>query len=208
MCSGSRGVFVIKTSEAFTKDKFEQSIYSSRNGAILIEDYIDFSNKIALEREVFLINGKIVVTCLYRVVRDKKYNTVPQYYCSNIGIDENAVNKINDTLQKIFAEAGINWGEYNVELVCDKDKNIFVIEINARQGGMMLPDFVDRYTKINLSKLLVSTSVNDNSYIKQIELNNNWNENCIHFRLFAEKTGIFEGIDMDESICKYLVKKI
>ena len=48
------------------------------------------------------------------------------------------------------------------------DKNEpFVIEINTRQGGRNLPEFIEQFSSVNLTKLLVSTCVGEKSYYEE-----------------------------------------
>ena len=207
MSSGSRGVFVIDNNNEFAEDKFQMAINYSRSGAVLIEEYVDFSVNSTFESEVFVIDGNVELNCIFKTIRDKKYNILPQCYISDIGIDDNLQKRIEITLQRIFNAAGISWGEYNVELALIENNDVFVIEVNARQGGMMLPDYVELFTNISMNKLLVSTAANDYRYLNSINRNHlNWDKKCIHYRVLADKNGTYMGYKISDEIAPYLIK--
>lgn len=208
LSSGSMGILVINSIKDFLEKDFNNSCLISRNSKVLIEDYVDFSMKKALESEVFLLDGKIELMCLFRTIRDRKYDILPQCYCSDNEIDDRVEKEIQETLQKIFTEAGIQWGEYNVELSFNEKNEIFVIEINVRQGGMMLPDFVRIYTGIDINKLLVSTAVGDFEYYRYIKKKGYViDKNCIHFRVLVDRKGYYKGYDIDCELKPYIANE-
>ena len=202
--SGSRGVKVITTPEELTREAFDICVSCSRNKKIILEDFVDFSGQTALEAEVFLYEGKIEYVCLFRTLRDKKHNLVPQCYCSDTRVSKETEDRIREDLQKIFTAAGLKWGQYNVELTFTTGGDIFVIEINARQGGMMLPQFVRIYTGIDIDRLLITTAAGDDAYLQQLRATDQvWSRSAIHFRMLADQTGIFHGYHVDGEAKKY-----
>lgn len=208
LSSGSRGVSIIKTGSSLSRNIFDECISFSRNGHILIERFIDFRDKVALEAEVFILNGRVELLCLFRTIRDRKLNILPQCYCSGTDQDEHMKNEIQNVLQKVFKEAGITWGEYNVELSFTPTNQIFIIEINARQGGMRLPEFVQEYTGIDLDRLLVTTAVNDFSYLNTINRNtDSWDNNYIHYRVLLDTNGTYGGYEISDELGPFLTSE-
>ena len=208
MCSGSRGVAVFASPADITEEAFEVCAKYSRNHYVMVEQFIDFSSQPALEAEMFVRDGKLQLLCLFRTLRDKKRNILPQCYCADNELDPQTEQRVRDELQNIISVSGIQFGEYNVELSFNNEGEIFVIEINARQGGMMLPDFVHIYTNIDINKLLVSTAVNDLSYEQSLDMNaDKWNKNCIHFRVLTDKSGTYQGYTMTPESEKYVAKR-
>ena len=106
----------------------------------------------------------------------------------------------------IFQDAGIVHGEYNIEGYFNKDNRFFVIEINARQGGHGIPEFIKNATGINFDKLLVSTAVGDNSYWEFI-LNNKFQcNNLIKHVAFSSKDGKYLGLKINNEIIENIIQ--
>lgn len=204
--SGSRGTYVLQSKDDLTEEKFNDCIKHSRTGVALIEDYINIQDKPAIEAEMFILNGKIEYLCCFRTIRDLTYKTIPQCYCSDTEIDEVTLKNIYEALEVLVHHIGILWGEYNVELSFTDEGKIFIIEINARQGGMKLPEFVKAFSGIDMNMLLVSTAVRDMKYIHELRGKKCIiDKNVIHFRLLCENAGYFNGISLDTEARKYLV---
>ena len=206
--SGSRGTYIFRSTDDLKITKFDDSVKSSRNDKVLIEGFVDMTEKKAIEAEMFVYKGKIELLCCFRTLRDLTYHTIPQCYCSATELDEATMQKIYDNLTVIVDSIGIKWGEYNVELSFNEKNEVFIIEINARQGGMRLPEFVKHYTGVDMNKLLVSTAANDDSYLQEIKSQDiEQNENVIHFRILCGETGIYKGVEINADLEKYLVEK-
>ena len=206
--SGSRGTYILNNKKDLHKNVFDDSLKWSRNNRVLIESFVDMSGKNAIEAEMFVFNGKIEHLFCFRTIRDKKYSTIPQCYCSAIEIDDELQNRIFDELSRIVSHLQIMWGEYNVELSFTSNNDIFIIEINSRQGGMRLPEFVRLFSGININKLLVSTATNDLDYLNLIRKEGTHiNENVIHYRILCDQEGVYNGIQIDNDLQKYLVEE-
>ena len=95
-----------------------------------------------------------------------------------------------------------------VELSFNENDEIFIIEINARQGGMRLPEFVHIYSKVDMNKLLVSTATADYQYLNSLKSEQpEVDLNVIHYRLLTDQTGTYQGICLSERLKQYLVKE-
>ena len=57
-------------------------------------------------------------------------------------IDENIINNVKTSIKKIFNKLDIHFGEFNIEMYLNKNNELFIIEINPRQGGCNIP--IDR----------------------------------------------------------------
>lgn len=204
--SGSRGVKILRGPEDLTRELYDMNVSCSRNDTLIIEEYVDYVGRPTLEAEVFLIDGRIEHLCIYRTLRDKKLNLVPQCYCSDLKITEEELANARETLDKVFKAAGIMWGQYNAELTITNSDEIFIFEINARQGGMMLPNFVRIFTGIDLNKMLVTTAAGDDFYVKEVRENpKEWSKTAIHFRMMTEEDGLYDGYTVKGDAARYQV---
>ena len=104
-------------------------------------------------------------------------------------------------MESIIRRLGIRHGEYNVEAFFTKDKNFFVIEINARQGGNALPSLVEDSSGVDMSRLLVTTAVGDNAYFDTVVQNKLPEISITQYLVFSHKAGIYRGLNIDPSIC-------
>lgn len=206
--SGSRGTYILLNMSDLTEEKFTDCVNNSRNGVGLIEDFINIQEKKAIEAELFILNGEIEYLCCFRTIRDKIYKTLPQCYCSDAELDEKTSSRIFNAINKLIQHIGLLWGEYNVELSFNDDDEIFIIEINARQGGMKLPEFVKKYSGIDMNKLLVSTAVGDLSYANELKKDRRHiDENILHYRVLCKEEGRFDSIAMSDKLKQYLIEE-
>lgn len=52
-------------------------------------------------------------------------------------MEENKKRQIYDEVQKIINLLGIKMGTLNLELMFDKNRNLYIVEIGPRNGGNM-----------------------------------------------------------------------
>ena len=93
------------------------------------------SSLIVLEGDVFLNQGKIFFGGLFFTQRSKELPMVPMTYMSPYIDSQKHMRIIEKTLIEIFDKLKIRHGQYNIEAYFNKDDLLFIIEINARQGG-------------------------------------------------------------------------
>lgn len=208
--SGTRGTTKIDSSEDKERIRsvFEKCKSFSRNGLVVLEEYVAMNSNIVIEGEVFVNRGKYIFNGLFSTVRSKSATMIPMTYCFPDFLSKKKRLEVENELTKLLNGAGIQHGEYNVELYYTSKNELFTIEINARQGGNMLPVYVEKHCGINLYKLLVTTAVNDQSYWEEIQNRSERTNRIIcHHVLFPRKTGLFKGIQISQQISKFVVEQ-
>ena len=76
----------------------------------------------------------------------------------------------------------------------------FIIEINSRQGGNLLPGFLHRFTGIDYNRLLVTTCVGDDDYLNAVMAQKRNCRYAIMSSVYSQKEGIYKGLTFDPSI--------
>lgn len=206
-CSGSRGTEKINSFDKTTlENAFNKCKALSRNGKVEIEEFVLMPTLTTIEGDIFINNGIIIWDGLFYTTRPTYAPMVPMTYSIPLYLEENKVEEIKQVLTAIFEDAGIVHGEYNIEGYFNKDNRFFVIEINARQGGHGIPEFINNATGINFDKLLVSTAVGDNSYWENILNYKVQCKNLIKHVVFSDKDGMYCGLNIENIIKDNIVQ--
>lgn len=205
-CSGTRGT---EKFESLDVERIRETVNScmnySRNKKCAIEEFVEMSSLIVLEGDVFLNQGKIFFGGLFFTQRSKELPMVPMTYMSPYIDSEKHMRIIEETLIEIFNKLKIQHGQYNIEAYFNKDDLLFIIEINARQGGHGLPAYVKLATGIDLDKALVTTAVGDDEYFDTIMNEQFEQKYATRHTIFGNKDGFFNGLHISEDIRPYVV---
>ncbi len=199
--SGSRG-----TTKVLSYDVEElRKIYRinteySRDNCCLIEEYVDMPSLTMIEGDLFVLNKEILWDGLLFNTRSSITPKLPMTYSIPVRIDSFELNKIHNTLIKILDAADFTFGELNVEMYFTKDRRLFVIEINPRQGGAGIPAFIFRHCGVDMNRLLVTTAVNDDQYFNSLKQYNRVCHYMSRHSLFAHSNGVYKGISLSPII--------
>lgn len=206
-CSGTRGTIRF---DYFEKDKIESAIEKcidySRNKRCEIEEYIEMPSLTVLEGDVFVNDGKFFWGGLYFTQRSRQLPMVPMTYMSPYIDSEYHMVIIKETLTKTLINAGIKHGQYNVEAYFDMNDNFFIIEINARQGGHGLPEYVKLATGIDMDRLLLTTAVKDDEYFNFVISSNYEQKYATRHTVFSDFDGRLEALFVDNRVRPYVVQ--
>lgn len=207
-CSGSRGSRRINCNDSQEiEGAFNTCMALSRNSAVEVEEFIEMPSLTTIEGEIFIHKGQILWNGLFYTTRSEALPMVPMTYTAPLSVSNEKLVKVKEALSLIFNGAGILHGEFNIEGYFTKDDEFFVVEINARQGGLFLPSFVSDSTGINYSKLLVSTSVGDNVYWNDVINSQKPVHYVIQHAVYSRYAGRFLGLSIDDSVKKYITKQ-
>ena len=207
--SGTRGIAAI--TDLCDHDMIRKAIHTarniSRNGKAIAEEFIPMPMRTVIEGEIFLHHGKILWSGLFYTIRSLKIPMIPMTYVFPLNEEEGRTSRLKESLTKAFRAAGIVHGEYNIEMFFTADDELFLIELNPRQGGNDLPRYVQKSSGIDLSRLLVTTAMGDDYYWSSLQCNQRKNNHIIHHILYPHIGGYFEGLKIDDSITSYVCRK-
>ena len=193
--SGSRGCEVIEKFDSETVMKaflFCQEI--SRNKKIVIEEYVEMPSLRTIEGDIFVMGDTILWDGLFYTTRASWAPMVPMTYSAPILMDKKKLNQIKTSISQVLRTAGIRFGEFNMEGFFTKTGEFFIVEINARQGGNFLPHFLQRFTGIDYHRLLVTTCVNDDEYLKTVMAMERHYRYVIMHSVYSREEGIYQGL--------------
>lgn len=206
--SGSRGTTKIESLS--DKNRIENAINEcldfSRNHTVTIEEYVSMKEPEVLEGEIFVYKGEILWDGLFYNRRSYEHPMVPMTDCGPVKIDEK-VNQAKTVLEKIIKASGLQFGQLNPELYFTSTGQVFVIEVNPRQGGGDNSGFIKQFSGVDLHKLLVTTTVGDDSYYKELKSYERKYSHIVSHQVFSKKDGIYEGMYVSGEVEKYIIHR-
>jgi biotin carboxylase len=199
--SSSRGC---KKMERFDEHEittaFQTCVSISRNRKVVVEEYVEMPSLQTIEGDIFVYGDSILWDGLFYTTRASWAPMVPMTYTAPMRMDDVLLDSVKLTIQRLVHAANIRYGEFNIEGFFTSKGEFFVIEINARQGGNYLPDFVHRFTGIDYDRLLVTTCVNDNHYWRKVMSSGRCRRNVILHSVYSSQEGIYQGLAVDPLI--------
>lgn len=169
--SGSRGTTVINDIDEFrnAKQYWDACSKFSRNNKVVVEEFVKPHDLDAfIGGDIFVIGEAIFYCGLFSSKRSKWRPLIPMTQTYPIIIDKQHFERLKDEVDKIIKQAGITFGELNIEGYFTNDDNLFFIEFNARQGGNGIPEVILRHSGVDFTKLLVTSAVGDMYYFEKI----------------------------------------
>lgn len=204
--SASRGIFKIEYfDESLIKKSFADSLKNSWNQNVSIEEFVEMPSMTVIEGDIFIYDGKILWEGLFHNLRSPLAPMVPMTDISPLFLSQEKYRLMQESVARIFRVANIRFGSFNIEMYFNSTGDLFVIEINTRQGGVGVPKYIEEYTGIDYSKLLVSLCVDDYSYcdiLRQAKFK--IAKNLTRHVVFARRDGVFDELYIDDEIKKYI----
>ena len=199
--SGSRGCNKI---DQFESNKvigaFQNSKHFSRDGKVVIEEFVGKPSLRTIEGDVFVLGDDIIWDGMFYTTRASWAPMVPMTYTGPLLIEKALLESIKEVVTSIFSEAKIGFGEFNLEGYFTATGDFFVIEINARQGGNFLPSFLQRFTGIDYDRLLVTTCVGDMDYYNTVISSERKSRFVIMNSVYSQKSGVYKGLKCDKLV--------
>lgn len=208
-CSGSRGSRRINSLDRdFIINTCNDCFHYTTNGKVVVEEFIEMPILTTIEGDVFIHNNEILYDGIFSTTRADWAPMVPMTYTAPVVIDEMRLKQLREVLQKLFSEAKIKHGEYNIEGYFTKNGDCFIIEINVRQGGHEIPLLIKDFTGIDYTKLLVSTSVGDDSYWNEVINKTVVFRDIIKQTTFSQYEGKYDGLIIDKSVSNRIYRTV
>ena len=203
--SGSRGTARFDSfDEEAIRRSFDECKAFSRNGCVTCEEFVSMKGSNVYNADVFVVEGKILWDGWYGGKRPKLLPMVPMAKVLPPIISEDNKKRIETIVEQLLRASGVSLGEFNVETYLTSNNEVFVIEINPRQAGDDIPRLIYEHSGVDLTKLLVSLSVNDTSYYEEIKAKKRENNLITLQVVFPHKAGIYEGLFIHEDLQKYV----
>lgn len=202
--SGSKGVTVVhKTSELI--DAIEKAAAFSRNSIVIVEEFIQRDHPHVIEAELLVTNGKIVSWGLINSIRDNNVNELlPSGYSYPLLLSRSRIELVKTEIEKLVKASKMEHGAFNIEMIINKNDELFFLDAGPRCGGNMLPDFISMIAREDLIKTAVQISMGEttqNSFFLPAEPNGTfWGLSVIH----SDRRGFFNNLSYSEKAHKHL----
>lgn len=201
--SGSKGATVL-----YSKDKLEEALdfaFSfSRSERIIIEEFIVKKHPYLVGGDIFVLDGQVCLWGLMNCHRDDQVNPlVPVGKSYPLALDEDTIQLLKATLQKLVDELQIKNGAMNVELVVDKNNRVFLIDVGPRNGGNMIPDLLGLIFDVDIVEMSVKVAMGETCSFKLQEGVPYYATHNLH----SSVNGRYQEILFSEELEKYIIKK-
>lgn len=205
--SGSKGVTMLNSWEGLS-DAIAWANSYSRNKILLIEEYIHRGFPSVIGGDIFVWDGKIVLYGEMECLRDMDNSPlIPIGEKKPLPLNQLQINRIHNELQRIVSALDIRFGELNIEILLDKEDNIHFLELGPRAGGNMIPIQLSDAFGIDLVKANVQAAMGETPDFISIPVEPL--PGCyMHYVLHSYVSGTFKGIEVDNSIQKYVYREV
>lgn len=202
--SGSKGVTVLKDIIGL-ENAIKAADYYSRNKIFIIEEYIERSFPAVVGGDIFVWNGEIVLFGEMACLRGQKgTGLVPIGKKNPGGMNRKQLDNIHKELKRLIASLGIQFGEFNIELLLDKNDNVHFLEVGPRAGGNMIPIQLSDIFGVNLVAANVLAAMGQNPGIKPTR-----KKGCyLTYVLHSYKDGRFAGISIEKPYSEFVYRKV
>lgn len=203
--SGSKGVSKVEHVEDL-EHAFIRALENSRDKNIIIEEYIMQDHPYIIAGDCFVINGKVEFWGLLNSHRDNSVNPyVPIGTSYPIYINNNRLNIIKKECQRLFDLLNIQFGAFNIEIMVDKDDNLYFIEMGPRNGGNMIPDLLLMATGEDMIAATVESAMGNEYKFTHKTYEEKY---LATYVLHSSRNGFFKNIKYKNCIEEKIIKKV
>ena len=192
--SGSKGVTRVDEPDvAMFERALAHAREFSRNGTLVLEEYIRAGFPRVIGGDVFVVRGWVTFWGLMSCLRDEALGglvPVGERYPSGLtGAQEDAVRQ---QVQHLVSELGMRFGELNVEMIIDEDGTPHFLELGARAGGNMIPVQLSDISGIDLVEANVRFAMGGTM---DVDFGGGKTVTCSYV-LHAPRDGLLDGVDV------------
>ena len=189
--SGSKGINKVYSPEEY-EHAYNDAMRYSRCKRILGEEFIE-KKGYQISGDGFSVDGKLAFRCFgnefYSHNGIKEY--VPLGECWPCILDKETQDNIHNELQRLITNLEMNTGAYNIEAILDKNDNIYILELGARNGGSLIPQITEYATGVDMVEYTIKAALGEDcSDICMAEPKGYWSNYMVHSRI----TGILKDI--------------
>ena len=187
------------------KEAVEFALKFSHNGEFIVEEFLDKVG-CSSDCDTFVVDGQIKAMYFssqrFDIKSPNQY--VPSVYSWPETICEKNKENLKKEVQRLLNLLKMNSAVYNIETRECSNGKAYIMECSPRGGGNRLSEMIRYMTDTDFLKASIQATLGMKiDDIVQKEIPNNWIEIILH----SEKDGIFESVEIDESIKKYLIDK-
>lgn len=159
--SGSKGVSVVEDDNAFL-NALEKARAISRNGRLIVEEFITRDHPHVIEAEVFVAAGQVVSWGIINSIRDNASNPLlPAAYSYPVSLGSKRLDLVKLEITRLMNASKISAGAFNIEMIIDRNERLYFLDAGPRNGGNMLPDFIGLISNCDLIEATVKAAMGD-----------------------------------------------
>lgn len=159
--SGSKGVVKVYD-VAGLKPAVDEALSYSRGKRFIVEEFI-VKKGYQVSGDGFSIDGKLVFTSygneLYSGKGTREYVALGEFWPSLL--TDKQKDKVDAELQLLITALGMRTCAYNIEVILDKDDNVYVLELGPRNGGSYIPQLIKYATGVDLVEATLKAAMGD-----------------------------------------------
>lgn len=216
--SGSKGVKKIESIED-VEEAFGIALENSREKKVIIEEYVIQDHPYMIAGDCFVTNNKVEFWGLLNSHRNKDINPyVPIGTSYPVNITEYRLDLVKKEVQRLFNLLNIKFGAFNIEIMIDKNNDLYFIEVGPRNGGNMIPELLlnatgedmvaatiesalgneIKFNNLKRKSKFVSTYVlhsGEKGYLFGVDYKNNIEEKVINHYMYKKQGDVVEHFD-------------
>lgn len=203
--SGSKGI-----NKIFSKEEIEfaynDAMKYSRCKRIIVEDFIE-KKGYQISGDGFSVDGILKFRCFgneyYSDNGIKEY--VPLGECWPSILDKKTQDKVHNELQRLITSLGMKTGAYNIEVILDKDDNVYILELGARNGGSLIPQITQYATGVDMVEYTIRAALGEDcSDINMVEPNGYWCNYMVHSKVTGKLKEVVIADELKDNYVEYL----
>lgn len=205
--SGSRGVTVLAApSEDAIARALDSAREISRNGILMLEEFIEYSFPHLIGGDIFVAEGKVRFWGLMSCLRDEKVAAlVPVGKAYPCGLSPEQMEAVKNEVQRLVTSLDMQFGEMNVEVILGRDGKPFVLELGGRAGGNMIPMQLKDISGIDLVEALVRYTMGDGPLDVAFDDGGAVIATSV---LHASQSGVFKGIEYSPVLKAHMYREM
>ncbi len=194
--AGSKGVSRVDAPKDLPK-AIAHALEESHNGHFIVEDYLE-KEGLSSGSESFFVNGELKYNAFYDQYFDAEATNpfTPSAECWPTNKSEEVQENVRKQLQRLGTLLHFRTGLFNVEWRVCKDGKVYLMEVSPRAGGNRLAEILNYATEVDIIEAEVLKAIDEP--LPSIHEPNYNGHYCI-LVLHSDKTGIFNGIEINDS---------
>ena len=205
--SGSKGITIVENRTELVP-AIDYAKEYSRNGTLIIEEYILRDHPFVIEAEIFALNGKVVTWGLINSIRDTASNPLlPAAYSYPLELSESRKQLVKAEISRLVATTGSTSGAFNIEMVIDKHDRLYFLDAGPRSGGNMLPEFISMIARKDIVEATIKSAMGDDTSNLDVSLDGEeggyWGLGVLH----TTREGKYEGVVYSDKAKAALVRE-
>ncbi len=193
--SGSKGVVKIYDVSEL-KAAVDEALSYSRGKRFIVEEFI-VKKGYQVSGDGFSVDGKLAFTSygneLYSSKGTREYVALGEFWPSLLTQEQK--DKVDAELQRLITALGMRTCAYNIEVILDKDDNVYVLELGPRNGGSYIPQLIRYATGVDLVDATLKAAMGDPIPELHMAESHGFFSN---YMIYSTKSGHFKNLAFNE----------